>query len=442
MMNGKGKGPLSIEQNPKKQRKWDWGKIGLIEGGYVLGKRDEEEKFRLARVIKTEPIKMPPEEFQVHNDMHYRYYVTFPGLDRRWDCFISRENILVDQEQIQAAIDDYETSEKKEKDEKSTIFENDENKGMDEKAVQLHINATKVKNILRIVIGDNMTPTWYYSPYPEPYHSVETMYICEYCLSYFACREEQVRHSYKCQMYHPPGDEIYRCDQLSVFEVNSSYERIYCENLCLLSKLFLDHKNLFNETEIFLFYVLTEYVDGAYHFVGYYSKQKESVEGYNLNCIFVLPFYQRKGYGKFLITFSFELSLIEGKLGTPEVPLSDLGFLSYLSWWSQRLADLLLKCEKEEMSIDDISKETAMKLTDVVMVLERLNILRYHQGQHVIFAEKGYLEALYKLAGRPPLAITRSCLHWTPYILPGSNKMPGPALAPAPAANNHSSMSS
>lgn len=225
-------------------------------------------------------------------------------------------------------------------------------------------------------------------------------------------------------MYAPPGDEIYRCDQISVFEVNSSKERVYCENLCLLSKLYLDHKNLFYETESFLFYVITEYVDDAYHFVGYFSKEKESVKGYNLNCIFVLPFYQRKGYGKFLISFSFELSLIEGKMGTPEVPLSDLGFLSYLSWWSQRLVDVLLASDREEISIADLSKETAIKQSDVVMVLERLNILRYHQGQHVVFAEKKYLEDLYKLAGRRPIAVHRDSLHWIPY-LPHNTKNTG-----------------
>lgn len=425
-MNGysKGKGPIKMyETEETKQKKFGAQlKIGLTKGGYILAKTEAAGDFRLAQITEMEPIKMPEEEFQSHNDSHYKYYVSFVEFNRRWDRFVTREFIEVDVESIQKAIKVFEIKKASEEgnEEVRKIFENDEHQGMDEKTVQAHISVTKVKNISRIVFGDNMTPTWYFSPYPEPYYNLDTLYICEYCLSYFATRDDQVRHSHKCEMNYPPGDEIYRYENLSVFEVNSTKERIYTENLCLMTKLFLDHKNLHYETESFLFYVLTEYTDGSYHFVGYYSKEKESSKGYNLNCIFVLPFHQRKGYGKFLIAFSFELSLIEGKVGTPEVPLSDLGFLSYFSWWSQRLVDILLKSDREDITIADLSKETAIKQTDIIMVLERLNILRYYQGQHVLFTEKKYLEDVYKLTGRPTIPINRECLHWTPYIPPSS----------------------
>ena len=93
-------------------------------------------------------------------------------------------------EAIQKALKIYECkkAEDESNEEKKRLFDNDEHQGMDEKTMEAHIKATKVKNISRIILGDNMTPAWYYSPYPEPYHNVETLYICEYCLSYFACK--------------------------------------------------------------------------------------------------------------------------------------------------------------------------------------------------------------------------------------------------------------
>ena len=50
--------------------------------------------------------------------------------------------------------------------------------------------------------------------------------------------------------------------------------------------------------------------------VGYFSKEKNCLEEYNLACILTLPAYQRKGYGKFLISMSYELSKVEGKVSS------------------------------------------------------------------------------------------------------------------------------
>ena len=104
----------------------------------------------------------------------------------------------------------------------------------------------------------------------------------------------------KCTLKYPPGNEIYRKDSISFFEIDGRKNKNYSQNLCLLAKLFLDHKTLYYDTDPFLFYVMCECDNRGYHIVGYFSKEKESSEDYNVACIL----------GHFLITeFLYKLSL-------------------------------------------------------------------------------------------------------------------------------------
>lgn len=103
----------------------------------------------------------------------------------------------------------------------------------------------------------------------------------------------------------------------------------------------------------------------GHHIIGYFSKEKESAENYNVACILTLPQHQRYGFGKLLIEFSYELSKKEGKLGSPEKPLSDLGLLGYRAYWAQTIVELLMNSQ-DELSIDDIAQKTAITHADVM----------------------------------------------------------------------------
>jgi histone acetyltransferase HTATIP len=271
----------------------------------------------------------------------------------------------------------------------------------------------RVKNLEFIEMGRFKVNVWYFSPYPEDICKSGTVYICEFCLSYFGNREHLIRHCQKCKCRHPPGHEIYRKDNLSFFELDGHRQKEYCRNLCLLSKLFLDHKTLFYDVNPFLFYVLTENDAKGCHILGYFSKEKDSLDNYNVACILTLPQHQRKGYGKLLIDLSYELSKRENKLGSPEKPLSDLGLLSYRSYWSEVIMAVL--AESSDVSIEVLGRRTAFTIDDILHTLHALDILRYRKGQHVIVLTEKVLADYERGLKKSRIKFDPACLQWTPH---------------------------
>ncbi|CAF3249154.1 unnamed protein product [Rotaria sp. Silwood2] len=251
-----------------------------------------------------------------------------------------------------------------------------------------------------IVFGSELIKTWYSSSYPQEYARVPRLFICEFCLKYMKCEEVYDRHRKKCQTLHPPANEIYHKDDLSVFEVDGNINRIYCQNLCLLAKLFLDHKTLYYDVEPFLFYVLTKNDSNGCHFLGYFSKEKHCPQKYNLSCITVLPNRQRQGYGRFLIELSYLLSQKEGQIGTPERPLSTHGAQTYEAYWKIKLVQQLLYYyykNKDKCILRDLMNETGMTVDDIIDTLQNLGILTMKSNEKlVIIVDVKQLEIIMK----------------------------------------------
>uniref|UniRef100_UPI00358F0CA0 histone acetyltransferase KAT5 isoform X6 n=1 Tax=Myxine glutinosa TaxID=7769 RepID=UPI00358F0CA0 len=147
--------------------------------------------------------------------------------------------------------------------------------------------------------------------------------------------------------------------------------------------------------------------------------EKESTEDYNVACILTLPPYQRKGYGTLLIEFSYELSKVEIKTGTPEKPLSDLGLLSYRSYWSQTILEILIDLKSEngdrpQVTINEISEMTSIKKEDVISTLQHLSLINYYKGQYILNLSQEIIEGHQKAMAKRELRIDSKCLHFSP----------------------------
>ncbi|OXB71476.1 UNVERIFIED_CONTAM: hypothetical protein H355_006982 [Colinus virginianus] len=232
-----------------------------------------------------------------------------------------------------------------------------------------------------IEFGKYEIQTWYSSPYPQEYSRLPKLYLCEFCLKYMKSRTILQQHMKKCGWFHPPANEIYRKNNISVFEVDGNVSTIYCQNLCLLAKLFLDHKTLYYDVEPFLFYVLTQ----------------NDVKGYLL-------------------------SKREGQAGSPEKPLSDLGRLSYMAYWKSVILECLYHQHDKQLSIKKLSKLTGICPQDITSTLHHLRMLDFRSDQFVIIRrEKLIQEHMAKLRNNVrPIDVDAECLRWTPVIVSNS----------------------
>lgn len=277
-----------------------------------------------------------------------------------------------------------------------------------------HKEITRIRNIQRITFDNQIIRTWYYSPYPVPFDSLEHLYICSHCFRYFDSQRKLQEHMDKFRESHPPGKEIYRDVNISVFEMQGWAQKPPCQSLCLLGKLFLDHKTLFYDVDGFVFYVLCEVDKQGCHFAGYFSREINPSEDNILACIVSLPPYQNKGYGKFLISLSYEIAKRNRKSGGPERPLSDLGRLAFHSYWRDTLLETIRDHMTEITSIDDLVSLTSIQSYDVVEALKEFNCVTQIKGEYIYsLNQEAFQAALNKNAAKKPmLKVKPNLLVW------------------------------
>lgn len=188
---------------------------------------------------------------------------------------------------------------------------------------------------------------------------------------------------------------------------------MFCQNLSLFAKLFLDNKSVFFDVTGFNYFLLvytppatpngslseplapsdTPAVSNGNvigpprpHIVGFFSKEKMSWDNNNLACILVFPPWQRKGLGALLMGLSYEISKREGILGGPEKPISDLGRKGYRRYWAGEIARWLLgvggiasplsSAEEILVDINDCTQATWITPDDCLATLREMGFVQ------------------------------------------------------------------
>ncbi|GAB1317528.1 SAS complex subunit [Madurella fahalii] len=182
----------------------------------------------------------------------------------------------------------------------------------------------------------------------------------------------------------------------SIWEVDGETDVLFCQNLSLFAKLFLDNKSVFFDVTGFNYFLLVftpaatpternddvnEMVRPRSQIVGFFSKEKMSWDNNNLACILIFPPWQRKGLGALLMGISYEISRREGLLGGPEKPISDLGKRGYRRFWAGEIARWLLSLDLHEsagetiVDVGECSRATWIAAEDCLLVLREMGVV-------------------------------------------------------------------
>ncbi|CAJ0958734.1 unnamed protein product, partial [Mesorhabditis belari] len=263
--------------------------------------------------------------------------------------------------------------------------------------------------------------TWYTSLYPLECAAATTLRICDFCLRYFVEESLYQAHVSTCQLRHPPGDEIYRKDGISVYEVDGYHEKDYCRRACLLGKCFIDCKSSVNGGPLFLFYVLTRNDEYGQHFVGYFSKSKE-FHGNALSCIAILPCFQGCRYGHFLIELSYCLMQRQGLNGTPERPLTESGRITYGLYWRSKILEWFGQREGQlpkEMNLYSIANDTGITVEDLANTMDLMDWFGSSKDnpEEVGSIDVKWAEVKHYMKNKQPgITFDKDSFKWTPGV--------------------------
>lgn len=259
---------------------------------------------------------------------------------------------------------------------------------------------------------------------------IDRLYVCPCCFKYSKELVPWWQHVHVCERRaFIPGEKIYvhpkgkRTKQISlgtvskglgrkkrgaieeviedqgewsIWVVDGEKEGMFCQNLSLFAKLFLDNKSVFYDVTGFHYFLLvytppvptpdpnqdvTDAPTPKPQIVGFFSKEKMSWDNNNLACILVFPPWQRKGLGALLMGVSYEISRRENMLGGPEKPISDLGRKGYTRFWAAEIAAWILSQDLAQadgeliVDINDCSQATWIVPEDCLAVLREMGVV-------------------------------------------------------------------